>query len=408
MAKQRLRGATAGTRALALAVWCALATLQIAAAQREIYSFSGPAQNSAFPHGTLIRDAAGALYGTTFGQPLVTIPPGSTGAGAVYKLTPPTQPGGAWTYTVLHAFNYPAGLFSGVIQDSTGTLYGVTYRGGQFGKGAVFSLKPPNWSLQVLHSFSGTDGANPSGPLVFDPQGRLWGTTQYGGSQNEGTVFRLVLGSTVTFKSIYSFTSGADGAYPHAGLTVGLIVGATPVLYGTTAGHNGLGPAQNGTVFVVADDKVNTIFTFNGHNGTGCSDGVIVDSKGALYGTTFAGGNGASGLGTVFKLTPTQSGPWTHTILHSFNGTDGANPWGTIIFGPTGELCGTTSGGTHLSTYGTFFKLIPPNWTFQSVPVPKPPLKNPEGGLMYYGNGLYIGTTYFGGASGFGDVFTIH
>jgi uncharacterized repeat protein (TIGR03803 family) len=370
----------------------------------EIHSFSGPAQSSACPHGTLITDTFGGLIGTTFGQASSIGNPNllQHGNGSIFGLSPPSQNGGAWTYRTLYTFLDHAGPYTGVIRDSSGALYGTTYEGGQWDKGTVFRLKPPNWIPQALHSFNGMDGANPTGGLVFDHFGRLWGTTQQGGLDNQGTVFCMMFAPQISFRMVHSFTGGADGANPMAGLIPFTPSGNT--LFGATAiGGNS---SHSGTVYMIEGDgfSFSTIFTFSGSDGSGCSDSLVSDSTN-LYGTTYTGGP-PPGLGTVFKLTPSTTG-WTHTLLHVFRGADGANPWGSLIFGPNGDLYGTTCGGTGLSSYGTVFKLTPPSWTFHPYPVNHPPLSQPEGGLMNYGNGKLFGTTFFGGSSNYGDVFEV-
>jgi uncharacterized repeat protein (TIGR03803 family) len=363
-----------------------------AIAQDVLYTFNGPEKTSAFPHGALIRDSTGALFGTTFGAPLVSLPCNCVGAGAVYKLSP--QTGGTWTYTVLYAFPYPAGPYAGVISDPSGALYGTTYKGGAADEGTVFKLTPPSWNIQVLHQFSGADGANPYAGLVFDPGGSLWGTTKYGGSSGNGTLFRLKPPPSAEFRVVHNFTGGADGGNPGAGL----ILGEPGRVYGCTG--RGGGAASAGTVFMATDDSVSTLFTFNGTDGTGCSDNLVRDSTGVLYGTTFTGGS--TGFGTVFKLTPPT---WTHTILHTFGlSRDGANPWGSVIFGPNGDLYGTTSGGG-ANDNGIVYKLTAPSWNYAARSL-SDPLNSPQGGLMNYGHGL-IGTTYHGGANHYGNVFHV-
>jgi uncharacterized repeat protein (TIGR03803 family) len=159
------------------------------------------------------------------------------------------------------------------------------------------------WYEKVLHSFNGGDGANPAAGLIFDAAGNLYGTTTGGGTSGYGTVFELTPmgGGGWTETILYSFGNGTDGAIPYAGL--------------------------------------------------------IFDAAGNLYGTTFGGGP-YGGAGTVFELTPTAGGGWTETVLHSFNGGDGANPVAGLIFDAAGNLYGTTTGG---GTYGggTAFELSP-------------------------------------------------
>jgi hypothetical protein len=367
-----------------------------AATGREIYSFSGSTQTMAYPHGALIQLANGSLVGTTFGSPLVSVPCNCVGAGEVFMLTPPAAAGGAWTHTTLHAFDYPNGLYAGVIEDATGALYGATYKGGALGKGVIFKLIPPNWNYVVIHQFGGMDGANPRGALVFDQFGRLWGTTQNGGTADKGTIFYVQLGSSSpVYHKTHDFSGGADGQYPYAGLNTAPRgpLGAPGVLFGCTP--SGGNATNSGVVFRASDDTFATLFTFSGTDGTGCSDGLIATTS-ALFGVTFTGGPQSGPLagseGTIFELTPTATPPWSHTILHAFSGRDGANPWGSPILATNGDI------------YGTVYRLTAPNWTFSTEVLTHPPLSNPEGGLTQGGNKVY-GTTYHGGASHQGDVF---
>jgi uncharacterized repeat protein (TIGR03803 family) len=160
--------------------------------------------DGANPRAGLILDASGALYGTTVNG-------GAAGMGTVFQLKPPAANGEEWTETVLHSFTGQNGdganPQSGLVFGSNGTLYGTTPFGGSgecananapSGCGTLFELTPPPsnggaWTATVLHSFTGQDGdgANPQGGLVFDWNGRLYGTTSKGGTEGKGTVFTL-------------------------------------------------------------------------------------------------------------------------------------------------------------------------------------------------------------------------
>ncbi len=209
---------------------------------------------------------------------------------------------GAWAasnYKILYNFtggtdgSQPrAGI---LILDASGNLYGTTNAGGASGNGTVFKLaknSDGSWTETVLYSFAGgTDGAAPYTGVTFDTSGNLYGTTVFGGDYSAGIVYQLVPNSDGTWAEsvLYSFTGGTDGASPWAG--------------------------------------------------------VIFDATGALYGTTEGGG--ASGVGVVYKLTPTSGGAWTETVLHSFTGgKDGINPlWGKLTFDAVGNLYGVAGAG---------------------------------------------------------------
>jgi uncharacterized repeat protein (TIGR03803 family) len=171
----------------------------------EIFSIAGGLEGNA-PVGGVVIDAAGNLYGTTINGGAVR----NSGGGLVFQLSP--QSGGGWKETVLHIFdpnlNGMRGQFpeAGVILDAWGNLYGTTFYGGTgtctggggavIGCGIVFELSPAaggGWSGKILHSFAnnGADGHNPVAGLIFDSAGKLYGTTQYGGANGDGTVFEL-------------------------------------------------------------------------------------------------------------------------------------------------------------------------------------------------------------------------
>jgi uncharacterized repeat protein (TIGR03803 family) len=227
----------------------------------------------------------------------------------------------------------------------------------------VFKLSPTG-AETVLHSFNGADGAVPdSGFLVLDKAGNLYGTTNGGGAHNHGVVFKLSPTGTETV--LHSFTEGADGAYPVAGL----LRDAARNLYGTTDGG---GAHNQGVVFKLSpcdsgyDFSVVHSFT-GGADGGGPTGDLIQDAAGNLYGTTGSGGSstcllGAGNCGVVFKLSPTG----TETVLYSFiGGADGGGPYAGVIQDAVGNLYGTTPGGgaessaCFVGTCGVVFRLAP-------------------------------------------------
>ncbi len=198
-----------------------------------IWNF-GPGKLGAHPAAGLVMDANGALYGTASTSD-------GQRTGTVFQLVPPVAPSTAWTYKVLHEFGTsPDGAFpnSDLTMGPQGTLYGTTVTGGT-GSGTVFALVPPTttggpWTEEVIYTFSGlTDGSAPFGPVVFDSAGALFGTCTAGGSSAAGTVFQLVKPTTGTIwteKTLYDFKGGADGSHPLAGV----LVGSKGVIFGTT------------------------------------------------------------------------------------------------------------------------------------------------------------------------------
>jgi uncharacterized repeat protein (TIGR03803 family) len=332
-----------------------------------LYDFHGGSDGSV-PYSGVVLDSAGAVYGATVGGGTGTcFYQNVSGCGVVYKLTPPVK-GTRWKQSVLYTFTggVDGGTPLGVLLfDKLGSLYGTTLTGGTFNGGTVFSLSPSGqgWAETVLHSFgNATDGARPACGVVFDIDGNLWGTTTSGGqSIYWGTVFELSPSKTGWQESvIYSFSNGADGGLPAASL---IFDGAKSV-YGTTDSG---GIPGNGTVFqITPPPKGGTTWTeaviYNFHggaDGAGPQAPVISDSAGNLYGT--ATGSGESGAGVVFQLTPPTggSGTWTEAVLYSFsNAKDGGLPYSNLVFGPDGNLYGTTYVGGKLYR-GTVFRIVP-------------------------------------------------
>jgi uncharacterized repeat protein (TIGR03803 family) len=254
-----------------------------------------------FTTGRLVIDGAGNLFGTASGG----------NNGLVYELSPPGQGQTRWSVKVLHTFGGADGSDpqAGLMADTGGNLYGTTTLGGVYGNGVVFELSPPvagqsAWTESVLHSFDGTDGANPDADVMSDGAGNLFGTTVTGGANNDGVVFELSppgAGHTVwTERVLYSF-DGANGAEPLAGL----ITDGAGNLYGTTRE----GGANNDGVIFELKPKAGpkawseaVLASFDGANGSAPNGDLFVDNTGALYGTTSTGG--ANGDGVAFKLTP--------------------------------------------------------------------------------------------------------
>jgi uncharacterized repeat protein (TIGR03803 family) len=257
------------------------------------------------------------------------------------------------------------------------------------------------WNEKVLYSFQGgTDGATPAGGVVFDSQGNLYGATSGGGSGSCagffqcGTVYQLSphaqKGGPWTETVLHNFqgNKSGDGTSPGGGLVIdkaGNLYGTTG--YGGTGGCVLLGSKEGcGTVYELSPPKVKggawtekVLYSFKGGNDGYVPDGDLVfDSAGNLYGATlFGGGKGTTCnslyqyCGTVFELSPPQQkgGKWTEKVLHSFaGGTDGANPNGGLVFDGEGFLFGTAySGGGTSDCYadgvlgcGTVFQLKPP------------------------------------------------
>lgn len=339
--------------------------------EQVLYAFQG-GNDGGTPGGGLIFDSAGNLYGTTVqgGGSAACDQIPNTGCGTVFELSP--NGSGGWTETILYSFQggsdgeFPS---SGLIFDHSGNLYGTTGAGGADNTGTVFELSPNShggWTETVLYAFGDSpDGADPQG-LIFDGSGNLYGATAFGGQpecgpdgdDTCGTVFELSPNGSGGWKEtiIYSFPSGnSDGAFPNGGL----IFDQTGNLYGTSQG-GGLGTCTSrlgcGTAFELSPsgsgvwtETVLHSFGTGNSDGWGPEAGLIFDQSGNLYGTTEVGGSencNYAGCGTVFELSPNGSGGWTDTTLYSFKGaSDGSLPTTGLIFDKTGNLYGTTPDG---------------------------------------------------------------
>jgi len=254
--------------------------------EKVLYSFTGGA-DGADPQAGLVRDSSGNLYGTAFYG-------GAYGWGVVFKVDT------TGAETVLYSFTGGSDggePLAGLLRDSAGNLYGTTY-GGAYGWGVVFMLDPTG-AETVLYSF--TYGANPYAGLVRDSAGNLYGTTEAGGAYGLGAVFKVKENSKE--KILYSFTGGADGTDPRGGL----VRDSASNLYGTTWQGGAYGW---GVVFKVdSTGKETVLYTFTGGaDGGNPAAGLLRDSAGNLYGTTYFGGVVSDacsmGCGVVFKITP--------------------------------------------------------------------------------------------------------
>jgi uncharacterized repeat protein (TIGR03803 family) len=303
-----------------------------------LHSFTG-GTDGGNPNASLVRDAAGNLYGTAFSG-------GAFGGGTVFKVDTTGD------FTVLYSFAaYPndgEAPFAGLIRDAEGNLYGTTSSGGVYFDGTVFKLDASG-NETVLHSFNGTDGLLPFAGLVADAAHNLYGTTFQGGTFGGGTVFKLDAAGTETV--LHSFSKGNPSAV--------LLRSAAGNLYGTAAVGGSTG---SGAVFKLSDTtgKGTALYNFNGApDGVEPTAGLVRDTAGNFYGTTFLGGG--SGAGTIFKLDTTGK----ETVLYSFTGgTDGGNPESSLVMDAQGNLYGTTYLGGALSCFppngcGVVFKLTP-------------------------------------------------
>jgi uncharacterized repeat protein (TIGR03803 family) len=296
------------------------------------------------PYGGLVLATDGNFYGTTFGG-------GANHVGTVFKVTPGGTPTTLYNFCTHCADG--ANPYAGLVQAADGESYGTTKLGGTYNYGTVFKISSGG-TLTTLHSFDhtagGTDGAYPYAGLVQATDGDFYGTTLYGGTYNDGTVFKISPGGTLmTLWSFCSESQCADGGYPYAGL----VQATDGNFYGTTADGGAVG---KGTVFqITPGGTLTTIYSFGGCP-TGCNPktGLVQATDGNFYGTSAFG---AYGGGTLFQITPEG----TLTTLYSFcpqppSCADGNGPDSTLLQATNGEIYGTTSsGGT--KNDGTVFSL---------------------------------------------------
>jgi uncharacterized repeat protein (TIGR03803 family) len=316
--------------------------------------------------------------------------------GAVLLVIPPSAPGTRlatlYTFTGGNDGRTPNGL----IQGADGRLYGTTQFGGAGHAGTAFSLATNVSPPTILAAFSNSAGMNPLAPLVQGVDGNFYGTTEYGGAYVAGNVFRLTTSGALA--TIYSFTGGADGNGPSTALTQG----ADGNFYGTTWDGGAFGA---GNVFRLGTNGALTnLYSFTGGNDGSAPDAIIQGTDGNFYGVT--GGGGTHGFGSVYKLTPNGA----ITTLYSFNGgADGYVPVGALVQGSDVNFYGVTKYNTisGFMFYGTVFRITPAGGLTTLYPFNYGDGTYPAAGLIQGSDGNFYGTTYSGGANGFGTVFAI-
>jgi len=330
--------------------------------ERVLYSF-GPYKGSdcAFPSSKLMWDPKGNLYGFAANG-------GANGWGCVFMLSP--SGGGGWTESVIYSFGSSAGEgglpYGSPFMDKAGNLYGTTSYGGTNNDGAVWELSPNGsggWTFRVLELFDWTNGDESYGGLKMDRFGNLWGNTYYGGAYGDGVVFQLVPDGKGgwSYQIVHSFSGGADGSHPAMDH---LVFGADGSAFGTTVegGAQGCGMVTCGTAYTLVRSgdgtyKLYTIFDFGVEGEGGWPGELRFDKHGHLY--------GSSGYppGVLFELVPKRKGShhWKGIFLHGFDVNDGEGPSGLNtndnhhFYGVTGD------GGTGCPGYGcgTVFEITP-------------------------------------------------
>lgn len=363
--------------------------LDAAGMETVLYSFPG-ATNGAAPAGSLTRDSSGNLYGTTSAG-------GLNGAGTVYRLDPSGKE------TLLYSFTGGtdgADPQSGVIRDAAGNLYGTTFSGGVNGFGVVYKLDASNM-LTVLHSFTGIpDGYNPSGGLIFDASGNLYGTTTLGGTADGGgAIFKIDTRGEETL--LYSFVCAPKDIYCDLYPFSGLTLDGAGNLYGTFQSG---GPAKSGSVYqLTPTGQLIILHAFAQSQADGYSPyaGVVLDSAGNLYGTTQLGGE--NNFGVVYEI----SAAGQETILYTFTGgLDGGHPFGGLLRDQAGNLFGTTPGGGSDGD-GVVYKIDPSGVETVLANFTGTNGEYPASSLIFDSAGNLYGTAPGGGKQPGGVVFEI-
>ncbi|MFY9645843.1 MAG: choice-of-anchor tandem repeat GloVer-containing protein [Terriglobales bacterium] len=376
----------------------ALAARPALAQETVLYNFTNT-PDGATPNSRLTSDAAGNLYGTT--------EYGGLGYGTVFELSP--DEGGGYTETVLYTFTgAPDGAnptYSNVIFDSLGNLYGTTWNGGANGYGTVFELSPvgASWTESILWNYQNSpDGANPLNDLIMDAAGNLY-TMTYEGGGTAGTVFELSPNGNGGWNGQVIY--GVDTDYS------GIAIDALGNLY-FSAGNSLYKLVPNGN----GGWSATVIHSFAGgtKDGVNPEGTVVIDSQGDVYGTTPSGGT--KNMGVVYKLSPVltgkKKGTYTQKLLYSFKGgKDGATPYAGITFDSAGNIYGTTTAGGK-SSDGTVFELVAPVGTGAYKEKILASFDGTDGSQPY--NSLILdsldnvyGTTVSGGTSNVGVVFEV-
>ncbi len=327
--------------------------------QTTLYNFYGHSDGGN-PWGGVTFGPDGALYGTASNG-------GMYGYGVVYKLQPPAAGCKTalcpWVETVLYNFT---GLDDGsdpqgnLVFDQAGTLYGTTLSGqsgsGSYGAAYKLSHSAGGWNITVLHTFTnGDDGASPSNGVIFDQSGNLYGTTSAGGNHSYGVVYELSYGASGWSETVlHSYAGGVDGQYGG-----GLAFDTHGNLFGFTGegGSSGWGiiyelePAGGGYSY-------NILYAFQPQLGGAPGNATVyplLDGAGNIFGNGTSGGTGNAGI--TFELQRAE-GHWNFLVLHNFNGLDGYEPGGNMVFDAAGNLYGMTENGGS-GSFGVVYEITP-------------------------------------------------
>lgn len=387
------------------------------------------------PQAPPIQASNGKIYGTTLS--------GGSGSGGViyeYDLSSSTY-SVVFNYTAAATGNQPVG---GIVQASNGKIYGTTNQGGANNVGVLFEFNPSGNTYSVLSTMASSLGANPQAALIQAANGKLYGTTRIGGTNNVGTLFEFDLGTNIQTK-LLDFSS-ANGTLPLGAVTQatnGLLYGLTSaggtqsvgVLYEYNISLNSYakkidfntssGGFPHGTLLHAANDKLyglssaggtstaGVIFEYDmslnaytkkidltAANGSQPSGGLIQAPNGKLYGMTRLGG--ASSLGTIFEYDYALN---AYTKKIDLTAANGSQPYGSLCLASNGKMYGLTNLGG-LSSSGVLFEYdYVGNSYIKRVDLSAAIGSNPFGSLIEASNGKLYGLTRNGGANGLGALF---
>lgn len=339
--------------------------------------------NGAVPNLPLLQATNGKLYGTA--------PGGSDQRGILFSFDPATN-----AQVDLNDFESPNGYIpaGGIVQAGNGKYYGVTSYGGTGVWGTIFSYDATTNTQTNLYNFDGPNGSNPFSSLVRASNGKLYGMTYYGGSNDHGTIFSFDPFTNIQAK-LFDFNYASTGGFAHGSL----VQAGNGKLYGMTQAGGG---GNLGTIFSF-DPTANTfakLFEFNGTNGGIPYGSLVQAANGKLYGMTYQGG--AKDSGTLFSFDPATN---AQVKLIDFNTAKGANPTGSLIQASNGKLYGMTYGGG--GGYGVIFSFDPSTNTLVKLfDFDNTRGAYPLGNLTQASNGKLYGMTANGGSNDKGVVFS--
>jgi uncharacterized repeat protein (TIGR03803 family) len=385
--------------ALAFVILVILAIPSTAQTFTLMHSFSGSGADGSNPYATLIQGFNGSLYGTTSAG-------GANGNGTVFSISTGGTLETVYSFCALTDCADGTDPRDSLLQAGNGNFYGVTFGGGVHDSpGTIFQLTESG-TLTTLYTFCAlslcADGESPIGGMLQARNRALYGTTAAGGAHGGGTVFRyrIVGGAPTTLHNFCSMSSCTDGDSPQGTL----IQGSDYSIYGTT--YDGGSSVYYGNVFKVSPTGAfSSLHSFSGGDGDEPIGGLVQATDGNYYGTTQT--DGAHGYGTVFKITSTG----VFTKLYDFCAllfcADGGTPEAGLIQGSDGNLYGTTFTGG--GGAGTVFSITTGGvlTTLHNFAGGSTDGREPWGGLVQDTNGTFYGTTYAGGASNLGTVYSL-